>query len=237
MVSVPPGLAYLAAMLRPIRAIALVLMLLLAGLWGAAWVLRAPGEGIAESFVRQLAFFSGAGLPPPSAGGVTLPEGVTLGGPYSLTDQTGRAVTEATYAGGLSLMYFGFTYCPDVCPTELGIIGQVMEELGPDASRVTPILVTIDPERDTPEVLAAYVVNFHPKMVGLTGTAAQIADVARKFRVYYQRVRNAENSDYLMDHSSFIYLVGSDGRVRGLFRPGSAPEAIAEAVRGALRAG
>jgi len=223
--------------MKPIRIIAIVLMLVLAGLWGAAWMFRAPGEGVAESFVRRLAFLGGAGMPPPSAGGVVLPEGVNLGGSFSLTDQTGRAVTEATYADGLSLMYFGYTYCPDVCPTELGIMAQAMDELGPDAAHVTPILVTIDPERDTPEALAGYVANFHPRMVGLTGTPTQIADIARKFRVYYQRVQRPDMTDYLMDHSSFIYLVGKDGRVRGLFRPNSPPEAIAAAVRGALRAG
>ncbi len=223
--------------MRPIRFIALALLAVLAGLWGASWALKAPGEGIASSFVRRIASFAGADVPPPSSGGVVLPQGVSLGGPFSLTDHTGRAVTEADFAGRVLLVYFGFTFCPDVCPTELGIMAQAMEDLGPQAARVTPILITIDPERDTPQALAPYVENFHPAMRGLTGTPQQIADVARRYRVYYQRVQRPNMTEYLMDHSSFIYLVGPDGRVRNLFRPETPPEAIAAAVRGVLRAG
>ncbi len=223
--------------MRFTRLAAFALLAALAMLWGASWVLKAPGEGVAESFARRLAGFTGADVPPPSSGGVVLPQGVSLGGAFSLTDHTGRAVTEADFAGRVLLVYFGFTFCPDVCPTELGIVAQAMEDLGPLADRVTPVLITIDPERDTPSALAPYVANFHPRMVGLTGTAQQIADVARKYRVFYQRVQRPEMTEYLMDHSSFIYLVGTDGRVRSLFRAQTPPEAIAAAVRGTLRAG
>jgi protein SCO1/2 len=171
----------------------------------------------------------------PSAGGVQLPQGLVLGGPFALVDHTGKAVTEADFAGRFLLVYFGFTYCPDVCPTELGIVAAALDAMESQGERVTPVFVSIDPERDTPEAMADYVSRFHPRMVGLTGTPEQVAATARAYRVFYAKVSRPEMSEYLMDHSSFIYLVGPDGRVRALFRSNTAPEAIAEAVRGQLR--
>ncbi len=235
------GSAYLARiMLILIRAFALLLILLLGGAWGFAWFGRVEGESVAEAFLRQTSTVFGGDTPgAPSAGGVQLPQGVTLGGPFELTDQTGRTVTERDFAGRFMLVYFGFTYCPDVCPTELGIVAAaldlVAEQSEEMAERVTPVLITIDPERDTSEALADYVSRFHPRMVGLTGTEAQIAAAARAYRVFYRKVPRPEMSEYLMDHSSFIYLVGPDGRVRALFRPDTAPEAIAQALRRQLR--
>jgi protein SCO1/2 len=225
-------------MLHAVRGFALFLLLLLVGAWGVAWFGRAEGESVADAFIRQSARIFGGDVPAaPSAGGVQMPQGLALGGPFTLTDHTGRTVTERDFAGRFLLVYFGFTYCPDVCPTELGIIASALDALEEQGERVTPILITIDPERDTAEALADYVSRFHPRMVGLTGTAAQIAAVARAYRVFYARVQRPEMTQYLMDHSSFIYLVGPDGRVRALFRPETAPEAIAQAVRGQLRGG
>jgi protein SCO1/2 len=174
-------------------------------------------------------------MPTPSAGGVQLAQGVALGGPFSLTDHRGRAVTEGSFEGRFLLVYFGFTYCPDVCPTELGTMAAAIDALEGEGERVTPVLVSVDPERDTPAALAEYVERFHPRMVGLTGTPEQVAAAARAYRVYYAKVQRPEMSQYLMDHSSFIYLVGPDGRVRTMFRPNTAPEAIAAAIRGQLR--
>jgi cytochrome oxidase Cu insertion factor (SCO1/SenC/PrrC family) len=232
------GAAYLARiMLILIRAFTLLLILLLGGAWGFAWFGRAEGESVADAFLRQTATVFGGDTPAaPSAGGVQLPQGMSLGGPFTLTDHTGRAVTERDFAGRFLLVYFGFTYCPDICPTELGIVAAALDVLEEQGEQVTPIFITIDPERDTPEALADYVSRFHPRMVGLTGTEAQIAAAARAYRVFYARVQRPEMTQYLMDHSSFIYLVGPDGRVRALFRPETSPEAIAEAVRGQLRA-
>ncbi|MFC7608560.1 SCO family protein [Teichococcus aestuarii] len=160
---------------------------------------------------------------------------MSLGGPFSLVNQDGRTVTQADFGGGLLVAYFGFTFCPDVCPTELGAISAAMDLLPPaQAERVTPVLFTIDPERDTPAALKPYVANFHPRMVGLTGTPEQVAETARRFRVYYAKVNRPEMSEYLMDHSSFIYLIGPDGRVRSLLRPQTPPEDIAAAIRGQL---
>jgi protein SCO1/2 len=111
-----------------------------------------------------------------------------------------------------------------------------MDALGPAGERVTPVFISIDPERDTPEALADYVSRFHPRLVGLTGSAEQVAQAARAYRVYYAKVAPRDTTGYLMDHSSFIYFVGPDGRVRSLFRPETAPEAIAATVTAQLRA-
>ncbi len=222
-------------MLRAIRILSVFLVALLGSVWAYAWVTRAPGEGIGGSFLRGLAAFTGADMPAPSAGGVQLPQGLTLGGPFTLTDQTGREVTERDFAGRFLLVYFGFTYCPDVCPTELGTMAAALDAMGPAAERVTPVFITIDPERDTPAAMGDYVSRFHPRMVGLSGTPQQIAQVARAYRVYYAKVRPRDAGDYLMDHSSFTYLVGPDGRVRQLFRPEMAPEAMAQAIQAQLR--
>jgi protein SCO1/2 len=223
------------AMLHAVRIFALLLILILGGFWALAWFGRAPGEDLAGSFSRRMAGLIGAEAPVPSAGGVQLPGGMTLGGPFRLTDHTGRTVTEAEFSGRFMLVYFGFTYCPDVCPTELGTIAAALDSLEEAGERVTPVLITVDPERDTPEALADYVARFHPRMVGLTGTPEQVAAAARAYRVFYAKVQRPEMSQYLMDHSSFIYLVGPDGRVRSLFRPETSPEAIAQVVRGQLR--
>jgi protein SCO1/2 len=223
-------------MLKLIRIFALLLMAVLGGLWGLAWYVRAPGEAMGDAFLRQLAQFGGADMPAPSAGGVQLPQGIALGGAFSLQDHNGQRVTEGAFAGRLGLIYFGFTYCPDVCPTELGLMASALDLLGPDASRVLPVLITIDPARDTAAALADYVSRFHPALIGLTGTEEEIATAARAFRVYYRKIQPPGASDYLMDHSSFIYLVGPDGKVRQLFRPNTPPETIAAAMRGQIRA-
>jgi protein SCO1/2 len=225
-------------MLIVIRGFALLLLLILAGAWGLAWFGRAEGESVAEAFLRQSARVFGGDMPgAPSAGGVQLPQGMSIGGPFSLIDQSGRAVTERDFAGRFLLVYFGYTFCPDVCPTELGTMAAALDALDEQGERVTPIFITIDPERDTPAALADYVSRFHPRLQGLTGTTAQVGGAARAYRVFYARVERPEMSQYLMDHSSFIYLVGPDGRVRSLFRPETSPEAIAQAVRGQLRGG
>ena len=224
-------------MLKVIRYSAFALLAMIAGLWGYAWTARAPGQSVGEAFAERLAAVFGQQMPLPAAGGgIQLPGGITLGGAFSLTRQDGVAVTERDYAGRWLLIYFGFTYCPDVCPTELGRMADVLDAMGPAGERVTPMLISIDPERDTPAQLADYVSRFHPRMQGLTGTAEQVAEVARRYRVFYSRVQRPDMSAYLMDHSSFIYLVGPDGRVRLLFRPDTAVEDMARAINAQLRA-
>ncbi|MBX9702395.1 MAG: SCO family protein [Acetobacteraceae bacterium] len=225
-------------MLLAIRILATVLLVALGSVWAWAWVTRTPEEGLAEAFAARLSRLMGGEMAIPSAGGGSmLAQGLTLGGPFTLVDETGRAVTERDFADRWMLVYFGFTYCPDVCPTELGTMAAALDALGPAAERVVPVLITIDPERDTPAALADYVSRFHPRMRGLTGTPEQIAEVARRYRVYYAKARRADAGDYLMDHSSFIYLVGPDGRVRTLFRPDTAPETMAATIGAQLRGG
>ncbi|WP_376089725.1 SCO family protein [Roseomonas sp. CCTCC AB2023176] len=218
-------------MIRSIRIAATVLLLLVGLAWGAAWFRAAPGEPLGQSFARLV-----AGAAPPSAGGVALPGGVSLGGPFALTDHTGRAVTDADYRGSFLLVFFGFTFCPDVCPTELQTVAAAMDLLGPQAARVRPLFITVDPARDTPAKLAEYVALFHPAITGLTGTPEQVAAVARAYRVYYARATPAGASEYLMDHSAFTYLMGPDGTLRTIFRPGVPAEEIAGALRAQLGA-
>lgn len=224
-------------MLKVIRYSALALLVVVGALWGLAWFQNEPGQSVGETFARRLAqVFGRDGLSPDAGGGVQLPAGITLGGAFSLTRQDGVAVTERDYAGRWLLVYFGFTFCPDICPTELGRMADVVDALGPAGDRLTPVFITIDPERDGVDQLADYVSRFHPRMQGMTGTAQQIAEAARRFRVYYARAQTQTMTSYLMDHSSFIYLVGPDGRVRTLFRPDTAVETMRQAISTQLRA-
>ena len=154
-----------------------------------------------------------------------------IGGPFTLTDQNGRPFGLDDLAGKYALVYFGYTFCPDVCPTELGVIGTAIDLLGDAGERVTPVLITIDPDRDTVAVLHDYVPLFHERLVGLTGTAEQIRAGARQYRAFYRKVESAEFTDYLMDHSSFVYLIAPDGRVIAMFAYGTDPAKIAEAIR------
>ncbi len=160
---------------------------------------------------------------------------VELGGPFTLTDHTGRQVTEKDYLGNFTLVFFGYTFCPDVCPTELGDIALALDELGDDSVAITPLLISIDPERDTPAVLAEYVTLFHERLIGLTGTPAQVKEVADAYRVFYQRVEDPNYSYYLMDHSSFVYLLDPEGNVASLLRYGTPPEEMADIIRQHMR--
>ena len=174
--------------------------------------------------------------PPPTVVRLTeaVASGPQVGGPFTLTDHTGRTVSEADFAGRFMLIYFGFTYCPDICPTEMQTFAEVMDRLGPLSERVQPILVTVDPARDTPEHLAGYVSLFHPRLVGLTGTEAQIAQMARAYRVYYAKtdVRDAET--YMMDHSAAVYLMGPDGAFVSIFGKGVPADRMADQIRAKL---
>jgi cytochrome oxidase Cu insertion factor (SCO1/SenC/PrrC family) len=154
-----------------------------------------------------------------------------VGGPFELTDHNGNKVTDQTYRGRMMLIYFGFTYCPDACPTALGVMSAALDKLDVAADRVVPILITVDPERDTPQVLKDYVSNFHPQMVGLTGTPEQIAQVAKAYRVYYQKAPGATAEDYLMDHTLMIYLMNGEGKFVKHFSPEATPDQIADEIR------
>ena len=139
----------------------------------------------------------------------------TVGGPFELTDHTGETRTAEDFRGRYTLVYFGFTFCPDVCPTGLATMSRALESLAERAPKkaeaVVPIFITVDPERDDVEAMGAYVSHFHDRMVGLTGTPEQIAAAAKEYRVYYRKVEDEESGSYLMDHSSFIFLMGPEG--------------------------
>ena len=151
---------------------------------------------------------------------------------FALVDQTGRAVTERDFAGRWQLVFFGFTYCPDVCPTTLATVTAVLEELGADADKLAPLFITVDPERDTPKVMADYVAAFDPRIVGLTGSPEQVKQAAKSFRVYYAKAEQPGGSgDYTMDHSAFVCLVDPQGHYAAHFSHNEAPDKIAERVR------
>lgn len=155
-----------------------------------------------------------------------------IGGAFTLVDQDGETVTNETYAGQYRLIYFGFTSCPDICPTTLQIMTLVMDSLGGVADEVVPMFVTLDPERDDPAKVAAYLENFDPRFVGLTGTPEQIAATAKTYRIYHAKVELPDSAiGYTIDHSSFIYLMGPDGRYLTHFTHDDDPETIAKKVR------
>jgi cytochrome oxidase Cu insertion factor (SCO1/SenC/PrrC family) len=151
-----------------------------------------------------------------------------VGGAFTLTDSNGKRVTDQDYRGKYTLVFFGFTACPDVCPAGLQLMAGALEKLGPKAQRITPIFISVDPERDTPEKLAAYVKNFDARLVGLTGTPEEIAAVAKAYKVYYEKVPNKEHSgDYTMDHTSIIYVMDPKGEFVTHFTPSTSVDELA----------
>jgi protein SCO1/2 len=159
-----------------------------------------------------------------------------IGGPFALTDQDGRRRTDEDFRGKLMLVYFGFTYCPDICPTDLQQMALAVDRLGPAGEMVQPVFITVDPERDTAAHLKDYMPMFHPRFVGLTGDAAAIEAAARAYRVYFEKAERADKADYTINHSAFIYLIGRDGEYLGFFPPGTSAERLADAMRPSLAA-
>jgi cytochrome oxidase Cu insertion factor (SCO1/SenC/PrrC family) len=154
-----------------------------------------------------------------------------VGGPFSMTNQNGETVTEKNFAGRYMLVFFGFTFCPDVCPTQLQVMTEALHQMGSAADEITPVFVSIDPERDTPQAVKAYVSNFHPRMVGLTGSPEQVQQMAQAYRVFYQKVENTKRpQDYTMDHSAILYLMGPDGAFKGHFAAENDPTKLAAEV-------
>jgi protein SCO1 len=157
-----------------------------------------------------------------------------MGGHFTLLTAEGNAVTEGSFPGKWLLVYFGYTFCPDACPTAMNALGVTLDELGPLAAEVQPIFITVDPERDTPQVVADYVKAFDPRIVGLSGTPEQIAAAAKEFRVYYQ-VRPLGSDEYAIDHSSFIYVIDPQGRVVELLTGNLPGHSMAEELRRLIR--
>jgi protein SCO1/2 len=245
-------------MARIARLLVMLLFVAGAGLWAATWW-------------REQAS-------PPGALGVAVPGGVEVGGKFTLVAADGHSVSDTDFRGRFMLVYFGYIFCPDVCPTELQAVSASLALLGDQAAKVTPIFITIDPERDTPQAIGEYTRLFDDRLIGLTGTASQIAQAAKvtpifitidperdtpqaigeytrlfddrligltgtasqiaqaakAYRTYYARVEPKAGGTYLMDHSSFLYLMGPDGKFRALIKPGSTPEDIAALLRAQL---
>ena len=154
----------------------------------------------------------------------------SVGGPFTLTDQTGRQRSDTEFRGKLMIVYFGYTYCPDVCPTDLMAITQALDALGPAAEGVQPVFITVDPERDT-KVLADYVSAFHHSFVGLTGSPEEIRTVANSYKAFYVKVPDERGGGYSIDHAGVIYLMGRSGEYLGFMPPQTNPDRLTEILR------
>ena len=156
--------------------------------------------------------------------------GAEIGGSFTLVSETGQTVTDQDIIQQPTLVYFGYTFCPDVCPLDtsrMAIATDILEEQGHD---VLPVFITIDPERDTPEVLDDYTANLHPRMIGLTGSQEQVAAASKAYKTYYAK-QDTGDEFYLMDHSTFTYFMMPDGQLADFFRRDLSPDAVAERVR------
>jgi len=171
----------------------------------------------------------------PASRADTLPTTSTLiAGDFELETLDGRTVTEADYRGKWLLVYFGYTSCPDVCPTVLNEIGGALNELGPLAAKLQPIFITVDPTRDKPKVLAAYLQSFDPRIVGLYGSGEQTEAAAKNFHVYY-RLRSLGNGQYTVDHSGFLYVIDPKGKFVKLLTGDLPGHQMAQALRSVVR--
>lgn len=160
-----------------------------------------------------------------------------VGGPFTLTDAGGQRVSDGDFRGRWMLVSFGYTYCPDICPLALQVIGQALDRLPEGVEEeVAPIFITVDPERDTPAVLAEFVPAFHPRLVGLTGTPEEIEAVKRAYRVYARKGAGSDGPDYLVDHSTFVYLMGPDGAYVTHFGHATTAEEMAERLEALVTA-
>jgi cytochrome oxidase Cu insertion factor (SCO1/SenC/PrrC family) len=172
-------------------------------------------------------------------GGLLSQAAPAIGGSFALTDQFGKPRTDADFRGHYMLVFFGFTNCPDICPVELQTISDALDQLdAKQAANVTPIFITVDPERDTPEALRTYVANFHQRLVALTGSVESIGTVAKAYRVYYAKATGtnapSDPSAYILDHTAVVYLMGPQGEYVTHFSPGTTAQDMAADLRNRL---
>ncbi len=199
------------------RIVWLIWVVALTGAAALGWVisdLLTPGGGTVLSQVQRIA------VPP-------------IGGPFTLVDDTGKTRTDADFRGRFMLIYFGYTHCPDACPTALQDMADALAKLGPTADQVAPIFISIDPERDTVAYLKGYAEQFDPRFVALTGSTDQVGSAAKAYRVYFRKA--SDKPDYLMDHSSIVYLMDRDGKFLTHFTHETTPDQMADALRKYLR--
>ncbi|MFZ4124886.1 MAG: SCO family protein [Rickettsiales bacterium] len=190
----------------------------------ASWLIMVLGLAGLMAYVGPT--FLNVAPPPVRSSGEAL-----IGGPFTLVDGTGSTVTEKNFAGKYTLVFFGFTHCPDICPTSLLVTKNALDKIGEKAKKLVPIFITIDPERDNVDVVGRYVRNFGTAFVGLTGSPEQIKQAADAYKVYYQKVEDkGSGMGYVMDHSGFIYLMGPDGKYLTHFPHTISEQALAEAL-------
>lgn len=158
----------------------------------------------------------------------------SIGGPFLLTDQRGQPAGPAQWHGKIVLLYFGYLSCPDACPTDLAHIGEAIRLLGPLGSEVQPVFITLDPARDKPELIGRYAQTFHPRFAALSGSEAQTKQVATAYKVYFEKVPLRGTDQYSIDHTSFTYVLDTDGKFTGFFPPGTSGARMAERVRAML---
>jgi protein SCO1/2 len=159
-----------------------------------------------------------------------------IGGPFSLTDQRGNSAGPSQWRGKIVLLYFGYTSCPDVCPTDLAAIGAAVDALGRLGSEIQPVFVTLDPARDKPELIGRYAERFHPRFLALWGTESQTREIATAYKVYFEKVPIRVSDQYVIDHTSFTYVLDTEGNFAGYFPPGTSGTRIAERLRAMLSA-
>ena len=196
-----------------------------------------PGRLVRSHLCRRPTVFGVLLVVALAIGGVSAraASAVTIGGPVTLSMPDGTVVTDRTYRGKWLLVYFGYTFCPNSCPTMLLDIAAALKRLGPDAAKVQPLFITIDPQRDTPRVMQQYTRSFDPRILGLTGTPEQIAAAAQEYGAYYVRHRTGPGADdYVMDHSTYLYVMDPEGKFVRAFHGDTAGDRIAEALRGLL---
>ncbi len=193
-------------LLRTVRRAAWVAVAVSLLLAGGAWFLRDPA-------------------PAPA------PATVAIGGPFALTDHLGRAVSDQDYRGAYMLIYFGYINCPDICVPALNNMSAALDALGTAGDAIQPIFITVDPLRDTVEALAGYVPSFHPRLVGLTGTARQTEAVSAAYSVFFKAEEHAGDDDYLVGHSGYVYLIGPDGEFLTVMSHAKAGAAMAAQIK------
>ena len=193
------------------------------------WIVALAGAGAIGWLISDLVSPNGEALLSRVQSIATPP----IGGPFSLVDDTGKTRTDAEFRGRYMLVYFGYTHCPDACPTSLQDMADALAKLGAPADQIVPIFITIDPARDTVQYLKGYAEQFDPRFVALTGAPDQIAAAAKAYRVYYAKA--SDKPDYLMDHTSIVYLMGRDGKFLTHFTQETTPDQMADTLRKYLR--
>lgn len=184
-------------------------------------------------FVAFFVFTPFIFMQPQGAHGSAPAMGTLFGGPFELVNQDLQVVTQDSFKGSFMLINFGYTFCPDICPTSLATMASALDELGPIGDVVQPIFITVDPKRDTPENLKPYVEAFHPRLIGLSGSNQKITQIAKAYRVHRSKIIEAGKpaDEYLVNHSSLTYLMDQEGKFLTIFPHGTKPEIMAKAIK------